>query len=494
MTLPPTATEVAEWAAAALCNLSLCSEDSRENLVRADGLEMVVAAVLRLLPDSWHRDAAAGKHSAPVVTQQTVEALSWIPNKHAELLGELLASTLCNLAAGSVERAARLVDCHGLVALVGMLYAGSVQLVLGAMLTLRNVAAGCRAHASAVGWSGAVERGVGCLDGPAATALSFLGKRGAGASTVAVGAAEMLQVLSTSGDPTVSGRISRAGGVPALLKLLPSPESSTAQDHIVAAVSKGGLANLTSEDPAHPPDAAAAAAEGALQALGVDVQTARMVLEGLAGSVERVVAVYEDRLAGASTHLAKLQDENLLLAQARDTLQVERDSLQEERDFAIAHGGAVLAMGDDSRAGDDSLASLAMGRPQSAAARMAIATHVQPADTGDVVDSPRMDTLEEVRPASAGPRSTGGGLDPEVMEWLLKLNLGRYAARLASECGVQSMVQLLALRVQDLRRCGLKVLEERRFMRALSDSRGGKERGTSAGVKDGSSESDKEKG
>ena len=39
-----------------------------------------------------------------------------------------------------------------------------------------------------------------------------------------------------------------------------------------------------------------------------------------------------------------------------------------------------------------------------------------------------------------------------------------------------------------------KVLEERRFMRAISDSRGGKERGTSAGVKDGSSESDKEKG
>jgi hypothetical protein len=487
MTLPPTATEVAEWAAAALCNLSLCSEDSRENLVRADGLEMVVAAVLRLLPDSWHRDAAAGKHSAPVVTQQTVEALSWIPNKHAELLGELLASTLCNLAAGSVERAARLVDCHGLVALVGMLYAGSVQLVLGAMLTLRNVAAGCRAHASAVGWSGAVERGVGCLDGPAATALSFLGKRGAGASAVAVGAAELLQVLSTSGDPTVSGRISRAGGVPALLKLLPSPESSTAQDHIVAAVSKGGLANLTSEDPAHPPDAAAAAAEGALQALGVDVHTARMVLEGLAGSVERVVAVYEDRLAGASTHLAKLQDENLLLVQARDTLQVERDSLQKERDFAIAHGGAVLA----DKAGDDSLASLAMGRPQSAAARMAMGSG---GESGDVVDSPRMDTLEEVRPASAGPRSTGGGLDPEVMEWLLKLNLGRYAARLASECGVQSMVQLLALRVQDLRRCGLKVLEERRFMRAISDSRGGKERGTSAGVKDGSSESDKEKG
>eukprot|EP01051_Picozoa_sp_SAG22_P016838 SAG22_NODE_2470_length_2538_cov_1.675277_2_plen_74_part_00 len=57
------------------------------------------------------------------------------------------------------------------------------------------------------------------------------------------------------------------------------------------------------------------------------------------------------------------------------------------------------------------------------------------------------------------------------MQWLLDLNLGRYAARLASDCGVQTMAQLLNLKASELRRCGLKVLEERRLMRAISEAK-----------------------
>ena len=74
------------------------------------------------------------------------------------------------------------------------------------------------------------------------------------------------------------------------------------------------------------------------------------------------------------------------------------------------------------------------------------------------------------RPGSAalavGRQSNGIVRPPatEVEEWLRSINLGRYASRFA-ERGINSMQQLQEMSNQNIRELGMKVLEERRFLR-----------------------------
>ena len=48
--------DVTEWAAAAICNLSLCDEDSREHIFFASGVKTLVGCLGTVAPDSYAVD------------------------------------------------------------------------------------------------------------------------------------------------------------------------------------------------------------------------------------------------------------------------------------------------------------------------------------------------------------------------------------------------------------------------------------------------------
>ena len=65
-------------------------------------------------------------------------------------------------------------------------------------------------------------------------------------------------------------------------------------------------------------------------------------------------------------------------------------------------------------------------------------------------------------------KSVGGSVRPpasSVEEWLRGVNLGRYASRFA-EKGIASLPELMAMPKDVVRSLGMKVLEERRFLRS----------------------------
>ena len=75
----------AEWAAAALCNLSLCDADSRQHIAGAGGVKILVELLERICPPEVphrtaphrtapHRTVATAQHSMRHTGQVALEA------------------------------------------------------------------------------------------------------------------------------------------------------------------------------------------------------------------------------------------------------------------------------------------------------------------------------------------------------------------------------------------------------------------------------------
>jgi hypothetical protein len=296
--------EVTEWAAAAICNLTLCDEDSREHVFFADGVTTLVHCLATVAPDP---DAVDLVRAAPAYQDQRL-----VPTEQEQKVSELVASTLCNLAADNEQRAGAISEKGGVAALVRLLFSTAPALVEGALHSLRNIASTSNEHAAAIVAEGAVERVVFCLltdatqaaHAAAASLLHVLAASGgdiwdggdapaewtndtsadAGAGAAAGGEdgedegpkSEYRWLPDTAGlVASGSQAIARSGGVPALIKHLYSPQAG-------------------------PPAAAT------LQAMGVDVRSARIVLEGLAGDLDRAVVVYEQRLSAQQEAFERL--------------------------------------------------------------------------------------------------------------------------------------------------------------------------------------------
>jgi hypothetical protein len=288
--------EVTEWAAAAICNLSLCDEDSREHIFFADGVTTLVRCLETVAPD---QDAVELVRAAPAYQDQRL-----VPTEQEQKVSELVASTLCNLAADNEQRAGTICDKGGVSALVRLLFSTAPALVEGALHSLQNIASTSPEHAARIVGERAVERVVFCLLTDASQSAH-------------AAAASLLHVLAAS-----SGDIWDGGDAPAEWENDPSADAGGNGDggpkseyrwlpNTSGAVSSGSQAIARSGGvPAlikhlYTPQAGPAAA-ATLQAMGIDVRSARIVLEGLAGDLDRAVEVYERRLSAQQEAFERL--------------------------------------------------------------------------------------------------------------------------------------------------------------------------------------------
>lgn len=123
--------DVSEWAAAALCNLSLCDADSRAHIARCGGVKILVELLERVAPSE---DVVTLARAAPAYADQRL-----VPSVQDTKLGELASSTLCNMAADDESNASSIGAAAGLQVLGRLLYSAAGTLVEGALHTLRNM-------------------------------------------------------------------------------------------------------------------------------------------------------------------------------------------------------------------------------------------------------------------------------------------------------------------------------------------------------------------
>jgi hypothetical protein len=125
----------------------------------------------------------------------------------------------------------------------------------------------------------------------------------------------------------------------------------------------------------------------------------------------------------------------------------QENGLRLDADFPISRPGSAASMG-----------TLPSSRPGSAASLRSSAGagggHSRPGSAASVRSTASYESNTALRPPASA-----------VEEWLRSVNLGRYAARFA-ERGVASLPELQAMPKDVVRSLGMKVLEERRFLRS----------------------------